>query len=161
MTLLCNGRDFVAQGRELGAGPRRFLLTDNTLNLGVGGAFQTLAIQRGPAREQLVEHNTECVDVRARVHILAVESRLLRTHVFGGADELADLGEEGFIRQLLAGGARNAKINDLGQRLAIDRGYQDVGRLEVAMDDAFLMRMLHRLTDMNEQLQPLAQPQLV
>ena len=33
---------------------------------------------------------------------------------------------------------------------------QHVGRLEVAMDDALLMGVLHGLADLNEQLQPLA-----
>src|SRR6516165_2161324 len=33
--------------------------------------------------------------------------------------------------------------------------HQHVGRLQVAMDDAFLVRVLHRLADRHEQLQPL------
>ena len=33
---------------------------------------------------------------------------------------------------------------------------QHVGRLEVAVDDPLLVRVLHRLADLDEQLQPLA-----
>src|SRR5215471_2841243 len=50
--------------------------------------------------------------------------------------------------------ATTTEINDLGHRHAVVGGDQDVGGLEVAMNDAFLMRMLHRVADLDKQLQP-------
>ena len=43
----------------------------------------------------------------------------------------------------------------LGTGLAVDERDQDVGRLEVAVDDPLLVGVLHRLADRHEQLQPL------
>ena len=42
------------------------------------------------------------------------------------------------------------KVNDLGHGHAIMESDQDVGRFEVAMDDALLMGMLHGLADRDE-----------
>ena len=55
----------------------------------------------------------------------------------------------------------DAEVDDLGHRLAVVQRDQDVGRLDVAVDDAFLVGVLHRLADRDEQLQPLARRQLV
>ena len=45
--------------------------------------------------------------------------------------------------------------------VAVVQRDQDVGRLEVAVDDALLMGVLHRLADRHEQLQPLPRRQVV
>ena len=50
----------------------------------------------------------------------------------------------------------DAEVNHLGHRLAVVQRDQDVRGLEVAMDDALLMRVLHGLADLDEQVQPLA-----
>ena len=49
----------------------------------------------------------------------------------------------------------HAEVDHLRHRLAVVQGDQDVGRLEVAVDDALLVGVLHRLADRDEQLQPL------
>jgi hypothetical protein len=79
-----------------------------------------------------------------RVSIIqAAQPGLLRTHVSGRADELFERGEKRLIREpLVGGGFRNAKVNHLGHRHAVVIRDQDVGRLDVAVDDAFLMRVL-------------------
>ena len=43
----------------------------------------------------------------------------------------------------------------LGTGHAIVQRHQDVGRLDVAVDDALLVRMLDRVADQDEQFQPL------
>src|SRR5262249_6312473 len=48
-----------------------------------------------------------------------------------------------------------AEVDDLRHRLAVINGYQHVRRLEIAMDDALLMRVLNRIADLDEQLEPL------
>ena len=53
-------------------------------------------------------------------------------------------------------GLGDAEVDHLGHRLAVVQRDQDVRRLEVAVDDAFLMGVLHGLADVGEQLQPLA-----
>ena len=42
-----------------------------------------------------------------------------------------------------------------GTGFAVVDRHEDVRRLEIAMDDPFLMRVLHRLADRDEQLEPL------
>src|SRR5262245_17297372 len=49
----------------------------------------------------------------------------------------------------------DAKVDDLRYRLAVVQGDQNVGRLQIAMDNALLMGMLYRLADRQEQFKPL------
>ena len=67
------------------------------------------------------------------------------------------------LGQLRPGRLGHAEVDDLGHRPAVVQGDQDVRGLEVAVDDPLLVRVLHRLADRDEQLQPLAgrQPPLV
>ena len=46
------------------------------------------------------------------------------------------------------------EVDHLGHRLPVVQRDQDVGRLEVAVDDALLVGVLHRLADVDEQPQP-------
>ncbi len=55
----------------------------------------------------------------------------------------------------LAGRLGHAEVDHLGHRLAVVQRDQHVGRLEVAVDDPLLMRVLDGLADRHEQLQPL------
>ena len=50
----------------------------------------------------------------------------------------------------------HAEVDHLGHRRAVVQRDQDVGGLEVAVDDPFLMGVLHGLADRHEQLEPLA-----
>ena len=72
------------------------------------------------------------------------------------ADHLAEAGEQRLLGQLLADRLGDAEVDDLGHRLAVVQRDQDVGRLEVAVDDPLLVGVLDRLADGDEQLQPLA-----
>ena len=49
----------------------------------------------------------------------------------------------------------DAEVDHLGHGLVIVLGDQDVDGLDIAMDDALLVGVLHGLADRQEQLQPL------
>ena len=55
----------------------------------------------------------------------------------------------------------HTEVDDLGDGLVVVHRHQDVGRLDVAVDDPLLMRVLNGVTDRQEQLQPLAGSKLV
>jgi plasmid stabilization system protein ParE len=93
------------------------------------------------------------------VEVELVQLRLLGAHVLQRADDRAEFGIERLIGQPRTGRLRHAKVDDLGDRLAIVQGDQDIRRLEVAMDDPLLVRVLHRLADRDRQLESLAQRQ--
>src|SRR5947208_183337 len=54
-----------------------------------------------------------------------------------------------------------AKVNDSRDRLAVHFGDQDVGRLKIAMNDCLLVGVLHRFANRYEQLQAIADSQLL
>ncbi len=60
------------------------------------------------------------------------------------------------VGQRLVDGFGDAEVDHLGDRHVVVVGDQDVRRLDVPVDDAFLMGVLDRLADLDEQLQPLA-----
>jgi len=65
--------------------------------------------------------------------------------------------KQGLVREeLLAGGLGDAEVDHLGHGHAVGGSDQDVRGLEVAVDDAFLVRVLDGVTDLDEEVQPLA-----
>ena len=88
-----------------------------------------LALEGQASREHLVEDDPEGPDVGAGVDVLAEE--LLGRHVGDGPDGTAGAGQAG-----LAGDLGQAEIGDPGDALLRD---EDVGRLDVAVDDAVRM----------------------
>ena len=69
---------------------------------------------------------------------------------------------DGLVGQDLAGGGfGNAEINHLGHRHAVVERDQDVGGLDVPMDDALLVRVLDGVANLHEQLEPLLGGQVV
>ena len=117
---------------------------------------QFLRIERRAAGQQFVEQHAQAVDVAARVNVQPAHLRLLRTHVGRRADELLQLREDRLVRQPPFGGLGDAEINHLRHRHAVVQRDEDVRRLDVAVDDALLMRVLDGLADLDEQLEPLA-----
>ena len=98
-----------------------------------------LAGERGPQRQQLVEEAAGGVEVRAVVDGLA--ERLLRGEVLGGAHHHAGLRHR---RLGAVQGAGDAEVHDLD---GAGVGDDDVGRLDVAVDDAVLVAVGERLQD--------------
>ena len=122
---------------------------------------QLLAAKRRAAGQQLVQQHAQRVDVAARVDVELVDLRLLGRHVFQRADDRPEAGDQRLVGQLLPGRLGHAEVDDLRHRLAVIEGDQHVGGLEVAVDDALLMRVLHRLADRDEQFQPLPRREVV
>ena len=115
---------------------------------------QGIGIERSSARKQFVKQHAERVDVAARIDVEAGHECLLGTHVSRGADELLVRSENGFVRQpLVRRGLRDPKIDDLRHRYAVIDRYQNVRRLQIAMDDSLLMRVLHGVANLNKQIQ--------
>ena len=77
------------------------------------------------------------------------------------ADQGAELGEQRPLGQPLLGRLGHAEVDHLGHRPVVVHGHQDVRRLDVAVDDPLLVRVLDRLADRDEQLEPLAGRELV
>ena len=88
------GQVFALQGADPIRGPRRLLFLDRPPHFVQPGLEQFLAIERGPAREQFIQQDTERVDVAAGIDIQAAEAGLFRAHVGRGADKLLELGEQ-------------------------------------------------------------------
>jgi hypothetical protein len=109
------------------------------------------AARAGPlAGQQLVQQHAEGVQVRAHVERAELRVGLLRAHVVAGA---------GGVRRHRAGGAGDAEVDDLRQRAAVDLGDQHVAGLEVAVDDAALVGVLHAVEQLQEQVEALRQRQ--
>ena len=68
---------------------------------------------------------------------------------------------ERLLGQLLAHGFGDAKVDDLGYWPDVMHFHQQVTGLQIAVDHAFLMRVLHAVAEGNEQLQSLARRELV
>jgi hypothetical protein len=61
----------------------------------------------------------------------------------------------------LRGRFGHAKVDNARRRFPVDLTHQNVGRLQIAVQDGFLVRMLYAIADQHKQLQPLARGQLV
>ena len=77
-------------------------------------------------------------------------------HVSGRTQELFERSKGGLLGQLSLSGLCDTKINDLRDRSAVLNRNQNVRRFDVAVDNAFLMGMLNRTADLDEQAQALA-----
>jgi hypothetical protein len=88
-------------------------------------------LEREPPGKHPVENHPERVDVARRRGGLS--RRLLRRHVRGRPDQRAGLGE-----RVHAGHSRDPEVRDLGSAFLVE---EDVGRLEVAMDQAAVVRV--------------------
>jgi len=151
----------VARAREPHAGPRRLLLLDQPHQLAQRSLAQPLPLQRRRAGQQLIKQHPERVNVAPRVHPEGVHLRLLGAHVLEGADQGAELGEQGSLGQSLLDGLGHAEVDHLGHRSVVVHRDEHVRWLDIAVDDPLLVRVLDRLADRHDQLEPLAGRELV
>ena len=129
-------------------GPRRRRLQVLALDVG-----HRLGAERVLPGDQVIEHDAQRVDVGARVD--AVAANLLGRHRVRRAEPGADDGQPALARvgvQQLG----DAEVQQLDHALAADLGDEDVARLEVAVDDAEIVRRLQRGADRLQNLQHLA-----
>ncbi|HXJ57269.1 MAG TPA: hypothetical protein VNU68_11445 [Verrucomicrobiae bacterium] len=145
-------------GFQSGRGPNWFFTRDHAANLIKTSIQHFSRIERRRSGQQFVEKHAQAVNVRPSVDVRAGQNGLFRAHVGGRPDQHFKTGKQRFFRQALIGrGLGNSKINDFGQRRSVRPcGNQNVGRLDVSMDDSLLVRMLHRFTNLNEKLEALA-----
>ena len=142
--------DAVDVDRELGSqGPRRDRLLAHDLGQHLDGA---LTLEGRLARQQLVEDRAEGEDVGALVEI-AQPHGLLGRHVVRAADHVAR------PRQALVVGApRDPEVDE--HRLAVRLADQDVGGLDVAVDDPVLVHVRERERDLLGELERAGDGQL-
>ncbi len=108
------------------------------------GLVAGLPLERARAAQELVGHEAEGKDVTARVHRSA--SHLLRRHVARRADDVAHHRVLGVVV------ARDAEVEEPEEaRITAD---DQVGRLDVAMDDPVAMRVLEAARQLVEPLDP-------
>jgi hypothetical protein len=146
--------DVGGKATDTGARPRRLDLADDPLDFPVGLAPQLARVERGRTGHQFVQQHAEGVDVGAGVDVGGAGVGLLGAHVLGRADELVEFREEGSLGQPVIDRLGDAEVDDLrdGPPVLVDSD-QDVGRLEVAVDDGLLVGVLHGATDLGEQLE--------
>ena len=104
---------------------------------------RVVAGERRLARDQLVEHAAERVEVGARRHLAA--ERLLRRHVRDRADEHAVHRQPRLLER-----DGEPEVADLGRAVG---GEPDVAGLEVAVDDAVRVRVREPAADALRDLQ--------
>jgi hypothetical protein len=120
----------------------------------------SIRLVRAPPREHLVQDHAEGEDVAAHVDRRHVAARLLRAHVRDGAADHALMGERAVLG-VLGGQPREAEVEDLHHRrrgfgvALLGRRHDDVQGLQVAVDHAALVRVVHSVGDRAEHLEPL------
>ena len=73
---------------------------------------------------------------------------LLGTHVLHRPEHLAELREHRPFGELLRRGLGHAEVDHFGNGMVVVLSHQHVVGLDIAMDDALLMGVLHRLADL-------------
>jgi len=149
-TVATHGRHAPARRRDLG-------LAQDARQFELGGARQHLAGNRLLAGDEPVQHHAQRIDVGAGVDRLRVAHRLFRTHVGRGADRHAGHRRAGLGAPARIEALGDAEVDHLDQHLALVVGDQQVARLEVAVDDPFLVRVLDALADLQEQFEPVCE----
>jgi hypothetical protein len=91
--------------------------------------------ERAMSGQQLVKNHPQAVDIRAGIYPMALAARLLWTHVWRSPGK----GRPHTIFSFTKG---DAEVRNIGPAFSID---EDVGRLDVAMDDIPLVGIMERL----------------
>jgi hypothetical protein len=159
---LCNVAAYRSgEARQPRARPRRLDVADDPLDLARPRAAQRVRVERQRARQQLVQHDAQRINVAARIHVQRAHFRLFWTDVLRRPDEPARLRVQGRLREPLTHGFGDAEVDHLHNVVLVLEHHEDVRRLEVSMKDRLLMRVLDRSTRLDEQLQALACRELV
>ena len=134
-----------ARGDALG--PRPFE-GDGVVEVLEHGGERRLALERDLAREQLVRHDPQRVDVAAEVHVVA--ARVLGAHVLRRAQHVSGGGGRvPLLGQVLLG---DVEVHEVGHPPAVQH---DVGGLHVAMDDPHVVQGLQAGSDLHRALEGL------
>ena len=102
------------------------------------------------AADEVKQDRPERIHVRARVHVRTAMLDLLRTDVARRSHQLVHARRDGVPGAFTLQHLRDAEVDDLWDGLAVFIRHHDVSRLQVAVDDPFLMGVMHGLADRNE-----------
>ena len=91
---------------------------------------------------QLEQDHPQGVHVGALVDGGGIGSHLLGAHVAGRAEQLAGLGQAGPVEKVGVSGVGHAEVEHLRLSRFLD---EDVGGLQVAVDNALIVGVLHRV----------------
>ena len=102
-----------------------------------------VGFERQPSRQHLVRHHAERIDVAPCVELGALE--LLRAHIGGRTEDLPLLRQLRLVLRRGAATLRDAEVEHLHDvHLRATRREVDVRGLQIAVDDALLVRLLKR-----------------
>ncbi len=148
--LLQRAGDHAAQ-RQRQVGPQRI----ERRRVGVGDlvddADHRVALERQVPGEHLVEHDARRKQVRARIDGKTLD--LLGRHVVGRSQHRAHLRLIGLLRLLGLVDPADAEVGDFHRERLVHQ--HDVAGLDVAMDDAFLVRVVERAGELDADLDDL------
>ena len=132
---------------------RTQLLHGRRLALGdlVGDADHRIALERQRVGEELVQDDADREEVRTRVDFLS--HHLLGRHVVGRAQHVAHLRLLVLLAAFGVVDAADAEVGDLHRAGLVDQ--HDVAGLDVAVDDAFLVRVIKRSRELDADLDDL------
>ena len=155
------GGDRVARRIAAHAPGRRFApsLADRAQHRQSRARRAARVSEGGASGEDLEERRAEAVDIAPDIGVPALAVGLLGTHVGRRPEQLAGL------RQVLGGPVaeeclRDAEIDHLRLRpTGVVGRDQDVRGLEIAMDDALAVRVLHGVADPRDERDALAEPE--
>ena len=104
----------------------------------------TVSLEWRPACQERIQDRPQPVDVRGRGDLLLAIGGLFRGHITGRADDRSRLSQAG----IRFGAFGQAEIGDVGLACPIE---QDVGRFQVAMQDAALVGVVNGPRDDGDQ----------
>ena len=148
-----DGVEVRVDGPHLGRkarGCRRRVVADGSGEPGAAAGAQHVRIARQAAGEQFVEHHAQAEDIAARVRRRGIG--LLGGHVLGRAHECALHGAGARVAERRIGHARDTEVDDARADGTVVVGDQDVGGLQVAVDHAAAVRVLHGVADAHHEL---------
>ena len=143
-------RPGVTQGVEPGAG-REWSRFANEVGGSAPGPGQHDGIAWQCADQNFVENDSQAVDIASGIEIELARFPLFRAHVGDGADRIVEVGGKGSLTQPPGQRLGDSEVDDLGHRLILAQRHHDVGGLEVAVDDAFLVGVVDRAADIDHQ----------
>ena len=157
-----NRRPLVSRDRaEAQRGLGRLNLADDPTHFLVTSRDQRLGIEGRTSGQQFIQENAQCINVTASIDVQSTQRRLFRAHVNRGSDELFKPGENCFVGETDLGGFGDAEINHLGHGLDTVERDQNIGGLDIAVDDPLLVRVMDGGTDLGEKQQTFPGSQFV
>ena len=140
------------EGRHARGGPGRIDLADHAAHLVVTGAEEGLGIERRCPREELVKDARPASRCRSGCRHRGRSRRPAPARCrVRRPDELLEAREEGLVGEALLGGLGDSEVDDLGHGAVAVQGHEDVGGLEIAVNDALLVGVAHGRADVEKE----------